>query len=159
MNRLLMVFLALICCLPLHAAQTDYAQHIASLIDPAKLATLGKRGANTRVQKAVCWLAVARNVGEKPAEVVERAVGLAGYKNAAAKLTKDALLRNLDIAEKLGCLDDAGLAAMKRGKAPIVRKGPYLGDELSVDHIIPRAVCPRTRQRNCELGIDAAADG
>ena len=30
-----------------------------------------------------------------------------------AKLTKDALLRNLDIAEKLGCLDDAGLAEMK----------------------------------------------
>src|SRR5947207_14860289 len=39
------------------AAQPDYAQNIASLIDPAKLATLGKSGANTRVQKAVYWLA------------------------------------------------------------------------------------------------------
>jgi hypothetical protein len=31
---------------------------------------------------------------------------------------------------------------MRRGRAPIVQKGPYKGDELSVDHIIPRAVVP-----------------
>ena len=31
---------------------------------------------------------------------------------------------------------------MRRGKAPTVRRGPYAGDQLSVDHIIPRAVCP-----------------
>ncbi len=77
-----------------------------------------------------------------PAGVLDRAVSSAGYKGAAAKLTKDALLRNQDIAGKLGCLDDAGLAAMRRGKAPTVRKGPYKGDELSVDHTIPRAVVP-----------------
>ena len=125
------------------AAQTDYAKNIASLIDPAKLATLGKRGANTRVQKAVYWLAAARKEGEKPAKVLDRAVTLAGYKNSdAAKLTKDALLRNLDIAEKLGCLDEAGLAEMRRGKAATVMKGPYKGDRLSVDHIVPRAVVP-----------------
>src|SRR5205814_6934471 len=65
------------------------------------------------------------------------------YKNSdAAKLTKDALLRNLDIAEKLGCLDDAGLAEMRRGKAATVMRGPYKGDQLSVDHIVPRAVVP-----------------
>jgi hypothetical protein len=94
------------------------------------------------VQKAVYWLATARKEGEKPAKVLSRAVVLAGYKKTAAKLTKDALLRNLDIAEKLGCLDDAGLAAMRRGNAATVRKGPYKGDELSVDHIVPRAVVP-----------------
>ena len=49
--------------LPLLAAQTDYAKRIAPLIDPAKLATLGKRGANQRVQKAVYWLAEARAAG------------------------------------------------------------------------------------------------
>jgi hypothetical protein len=31
---------------------------------------------------------------------------------------------------------------MRRGKAPTVRRGPYAGDKFSVDHIIPRAVCP-----------------
>ena len=99
--------------------------------------------ASTCVQKSVYWLVVARKKGEDPAEVHDRAVTLAGYKNSeAAKLTKDALLRNLDIAEKLGCLDDVGLAAMRRGKAATVRKGLYKGDELSFDHIIPRAVVP-----------------
>ena len=57
MNRLLTVFLALTWCLPLLAARTDYAKRIAPLIDPAKLATLGKQGANQRVQKVVYWLA------------------------------------------------------------------------------------------------------
>ena len=60
----------------------------------------------------------------------------------SAKLTKDALLRNLEIADKLGCLDHAGMAEMRRGKVPTVRRGPYKGDQLSVDHIIPHAVAP-----------------
>jgi hypothetical protein len=33
-------------------------------------------------------------------------------------------------------------AEMKRGKAPTVNKGPYKSQQLSVDHIIPRAVVP-----------------
>jgi hypothetical protein len=74
---------------------------------------------------------------------MDAALGLAGVKNGpAAALTKAALLRNLDIAEKLGCLDAEGMAEMRKGKAPTVRRGPYMGDQLSVDHIIPRAVCP-----------------
>jgi hypothetical protein len=125
------------------AAQTNYASQIANLIDPAKLATLGERGANPRVQKAVYVLATARTEGEKPAKVLDHAVALAGYTNAAmAKLTKEALLRNLDIADKLGCLNVEGLAEMKRGKSPTVMMGPYKDDQLSVDHIIPRAVVP-----------------
>ena len=35
-----------------------------------------------------------------------------------------------------------GRAEMRRGKAATVMKGPYQGDQLSVDHIIPRAVVP-----------------
>ena len=31
---------------------------------------------------------------------------------------------------------------MRRGKSPTVTKGPYKGQELSVDHIVPRAVVP-----------------
>ncbi len=141
-NRLLTVLLSIIWCLPLLAAQADYAKRLAPLIDQAKLATLGGRGANQRVQKSVYWLATARNAGQKPGDVLDRAVAQAGYKHEAAKLTKDALLRNLDIADKLGCLNAAGLAEMRRGKAPTVMKGPYKGDELSVDHIVPRAVVP-----------------
>ena len=59
-------------------AQLNNAARIASLIDPAKLATLGERGANPRVQKTVYWLATARKEGEGPAKVLDRAVVLAG---------------------------------------------------------------------------------
>ena len=113
------------------------------MIASARIATPGERAAKPRVQKAVYWLATAQQAGQKAASVLDRAVTLAGYKNLdAAKLTRDALLRNLDIAKKLGCLNAEGLAEIRRGNAPTVMNGPYKGDQLSVDHIIPRAVVP-----------------
>lgn len=57
-------------------------------------------------------------------------------------MTAEAMVRNLTIAERLGCLDSEGLGEMRRGQAPTVRRGPYRGEKLSVDHIIPRAVVP-----------------
>ena len=117
--------LAIILSLMLLAGTSSWADHssrIASLIDRSKLSTLGQRAANPRVQKAVYWLAMARAEGQQPAEVLDRAVAQAGYKALAAALTRDALLRNLDIANKLGCLDAAGLSEMRHGKAPSVMR-------------------------------------
>jgi hypothetical protein len=119
-----------------------YAQKISSLIEPAKLATLERRGANPRVEKYVAILAEAKKAGVSPEKVAVEAVRLAGMKEEAAKLTVETMTRNLLIAERLGCLNAAGLEAMHKGDAPKVRKGPYKGDELSVDHIIPVAVAP-----------------
>lgn len=125
------------------AADTDsHAKRVAPLIDPAKLATLKERGANPRVQKYVAQLAEARRAGIEASNVASRAATLAGMKGEAAKLTSEAMLRNLTIAERLGCLDKAGLRDMRRGHSPTIRRGPYKGDQLSVDHIIPRAVAP-----------------
>jgi hypothetical protein len=120
----------------------DYAEHIAPLIDPAKLSTLGTRAANPRVQKYVYWLVTAQRDRVKPEKVVDVSLRSVGMAEKAADLTKQAMLRNVDIAAKLGCLDDEGLSEMRKGNAATVRRGPYQGDELSVDHIIPRAVCP-----------------
>src|SRR5262245_43383760 len=49
--------LAALLCLGLLSAATplDHAGRIASLIDRAKLATLGERAANPRIQKTVYW--------------------------------------------------------------------------------------------------------
>ena len=68
----------------------------------------------------------------------------ASYTNTlAAELTRDALLRNWKIADGYGCFDAEGLSEMRQGKAPTIQRGTtYRGDQLSVDHIIPRAVCP-----------------
>ena len=65
-----------------------------------------------------------------------------GCRSSAAKLTCESLLRNHDIAAKFGCLHAADLAEMRRGKSPTVQKGSCKGQELSVDHIVARAVVP-----------------
>ena len=119
-----------------------YAKGISSLIDPVKLATLGPRGADSRVEKYVAILAEGKAKGLAPKKVAAKAAALAGMKGKAAKLTSEAMVRNLTIAERLGCLDSEGLAEMHRGQASTVRRGPYRGEKLSVDHIIPRAVVP-----------------
>ena len=97
------------------ATTASFAQRIAPLIEPAKLAKLGARGANPRVQKYVAQLAEAQQQPVPVNTVVAQAVALAGMKGEAAKLTADAMLRNLTIAERLGCLDKAGLRDMQRG--------------------------------------------
>jgi len=119
-----------------------YADSVASLIDPAKLATLGVRQANPRVEKYVALLADAKAEGVKPGQITTRALALVGMKGAAAKLTHQAMLRNLVIAERLGCLDEAGLAEMRKGLGATIHRGPYAGEKASVDHIIPLKVVP-----------------
>lgn len=61
-----------------------YAGNISPLIDPAKLATLGKRGANPRVRKYVYWLAVVRQNNTDPRQDATRAVRDASYQGEAA---------------------------------------------------------------------------
>jgi hypothetical protein len=52
-------------------------QAIASLTDPAKLATLkGERAANPRLQKCVYWLAYAEEQGQKPQAVLDESAML-----------------------------------------------------------------------------------
>ena len=143
-----MKFLALIltALLPLSAVASkldDHAAKLVPLIDPAKLATLGTRAANPRLQKSVARLEAARLDGCNVLAVAGKAVSLARYTNATlAKLTTESLARNHTIADRLGVLNPAGLADMRRGQAATIQRGPYKGDELSVDHIIPRAVAP-----------------
>jgi hypothetical protein len=120
----------------------SFAINISSLVDPAKLATLDARGANPRVEKYVALLAEAKADGVAPKKVAAKAVALVGMKGKAGKSTAEAMVRNLVIAERLGCLDPDGLREMHRGLAPTVHRGPYRGEKLSVDHIIPRAVVP-----------------
>ena len=50
---------------------------------------------------------------------------------AKAPLVKDELLRNLDIAEKLGCLTDENLWKLRHGRSPTVTLGPYAGEPVN----------------------------
>ena len=124
MRPLVSISLALLLCIGCapSAKVEAYAQRISPLIEPAKLATLSTRGANPRVQKYVHWLAVAKLDNTDAAAVAARATALAGYRGKAAEMTTAAMLRNLDIATKLGCINDAGLDAMRHGRSPTVQR-------------------------------------
>jgi hypothetical protein len=151
MARVLFALLLTVLSAPASSVES-YTAKLAPLIDPAKLATLGERGANPRVQKAVAILADAEANKVQPDAVCAAAVKRVKMKSAAGELTKAALLRNLDIARKLGCLEKTSLADMKRGQSPTIKRGPYKGDELSVDHIIPRSVVPELD--NCIANLE-----
>lgn len=124
--------------------QQDVALNaLVSLSDPVKLATLkGERPANTRVRKIVYWLESARINGSNPETIMAQAMALHAWTGEKGHLTTAAMVRNRLIAERLGCLDQEGMALLRRGRAPTVKFGPYTGDKLSVDHIIPRSVAP-----------------
>ncbi len=52
------------------------------------------------------------------------------------------MLRNLDIAARLGCLTPENLERMRHGTSPIISRGPYTGEVAEIDLIIPVAVEP-----------------
>ena len=149
--------LLLLCFLtpPLLAKDTNPADAVANLTDPAKLATLkGERAANPRLQKCVYWLAYAEERGEKPEAVL----------NESAKLNKTAgkpyagflswgLLENLKIAKDLGLLTPEGMSELRRGKSATITKGQYAGQEAESDHVIPRAVCPELQNQVMNLEL------
>ena len=139
--RLIALFLLLVSTL---AFATDEAGILSPLISPAKIDTLtAERAANPRLRKIAYWLETARRNGQDVAAVIDRAQRGAGYAGTArAEVEKAALLRNLTILERLGCLTDEGMAKLRKGNAPKITRGPYTGDVVEVDHIIPRAVVP-----------------
>lgn len=116
---------------------------IASLSDPAKLATLGVRGANTRVQKITYWLFITQQSGAMPEAAIDEAFTRFGWKNTPqGEETKATMIRNLSRALYLGCCDAKGLEDMRRGQSPTIQRGSFAGDEMSVDHVLPRAKVP-----------------
>jgi hypothetical protein len=81
----------------------DFAKIIAPQVDPAKLATLRARGANPRICRITYWLESARRAGADAAVVANQALAMVGMTGDSAALTREALIRNLTIAERLGC--------------------------------------------------------
>ena len=62
---------------------------------------------------------------------------------------KESLLRNVKIATQLGLLDAQNLDHLRHGRAAIVRSGPYRGEAVEIDHIVPYSLAP-------EVGNDLA---
>ena len=110
---------------------------IASLSDPVKLATLGERGANSRLNKIVYWLQDARKRGLAPSTSIGVAQVLNWTREPHASVVKESLLRNLKIADQLGLLTPENLDRLRKGQAANVTKGPYAKFPVEIDHIVP----------------------
>ena len=122
---------------------------LSNLTDPAKLRTLGERGANDRLNKIVFWLDDARHRGISAETAVHWAQFLNGTREPRASLVRTSLLHNLKIAEGLGLLTPENRERLKRGNAAIITRGPYAGEPVEIDHIVPFSVAP-------ELGNELA---
>ena len=141
------VLLALLLFAASHAVSAgDNARTaLLSLCDPAKIATItAERGANPRVRKIAYWLEVTRISGQDPMAAMNSVMDAIGWGGTLkGQLTAEAMARNRMIAERLGCLDASGMELLRRGSAPTITFGPYTGQKLTVDHIIPRALAPQ----------------
>ena len=124
--------------------RNEFAANLAPLLDPAKLDSLkGKRAATPRLRKICYWLEMARREGRDPGEVIDQAHALlTPHSEKRLRCQKDSLVRNRIILERLGCLDEAGMTKLRKGNAPTITRGPYAGEIVTGDHIIPRSVCP-----------------
>ncbi len=127
---------------------------LAALTDPAKLATLEtRRAANPRLLKCVYWLHDAKVRGRVPEAIIAKAQAATNSTGARAELVKKSLLRNLDIAEKLGCLTPENLERLRRGSSPAITLGPYAGQIAEVDHIVPVSVVPELDKELANLEL------
>ncbi len=122
---------------------------VSSLSDPAKLATLGPRGANPRLNKIVYWLDDARGKWMPPEMAIDAAQLWNGTRQPRAGLVKTELLRNLKIADQLGLLNGDNRARLRHGHGAVIMRGPYAGETAEIDHIIPLSLAP-------ELGNELA---
>ena len=131
-------------CLTGSQVTAEFVNFLAPLIDPAKLDTLkGKQAATPRLRKACYWLQMAHISGFDAGEVIDLAHAQTGpHEPKRAKAQRDSLIRNRMILERLGCIDEAGMIKLRKGNAPTITKGPYAGEIVTGDHIIPRSVCP-----------------
>ncbi len=57
-------------------------------------------------------------------------------------LLTESLLRNIKIARELELDTPENLELMSEGRSPIVGSGPYAGEKIEVDHIVPRSLAP-----------------
>ena len=158
----LLAFLTLLLLLPTLGVRAEEtiddstpARAIASLTDPAKLATLkGEREANPRLQKCVYWLAYSEEQGQKPEVVLDESAKL--NKTAGtpyAGFVSWGLLENLKIAKELGLLTPEGMAELKQGKSATITKGEYAGQKAEADDVIPMSLCPELKNHVTNLEL------
>ncbi len=159
MNRQNVSFLFLASLLSLsplaHGAAWQTA--LVEQTDPAKLATLGTRGANPRVNRVVFYLHQAQTNGTAPAEALDWAFAQNGTTGLVAVLSKETQLLNFEHAVDWGLLTEDNLEKLKRGDATTITKGWYKDNPVDVDHIVPVSLAPEAGNSLANLELQPAS--
>lgn len=100
------------------------------------------REANDLLLRAVALLIEAEGKGADPGEILRVAERLNNTPVNYSDLLTESMLRNMKIAGELKLDTSANLALMAEGKSPIVGAGPYAGEKIEVDHIVPCSLAP-----------------
>ncbi len=129
------------------------AWEIASLTRPASLARLPKRGANPILNRTVYWLASSRDRGFNPTNTLRLGLDWAGVTGPSRPLVEASLLRNLDIATRLGLVTPDNLQRLHDGRAAVITRGPYAGEAAEVDHIVPVSLAPEIGNQLANLEL------
>ncbi len=119
---------------------------VGSLIDPARLATITTRsGVTTRTHKLLAYLYQHEAAGGDIAGVLKKAAGRdSGIFDAKIDIAQ--IQKTYHQAKEWGIFDDAGnIERMQHERAPTITRGPYAGQFVEVDHIIPWSRAPETR--------------
>lgn len=102
-----------------HVATYVLAMTVQS--DPARLATLGKRQANSRLKRILYYLVTARGAGADQAAVIDQAQAANGEAGTPrAPMVKASLLRNLKITDGFGMATPENMAKLRRCNASVV---------------------------------------
>ena len=123
-----------------------------------KAGNAGRARSQPKAQADHVLLAQARAGGADPGELIDQAQGINDSTGTPrAPLVKASLLRNLKICDGLGLLTLENLWRLRHGNAPVVTRGPYVGQNAEVDHIVPRSVSLETDNELANLEMLPAA--
>lgn len=135
-------------------------QTIRHQSDPVKLATLGLREGNPRLNRILAAMNSVEEVGEDLVEFLRKCLSDEVHPDFyySRRMTVDRLRANYDDAKSWGLFDDqANLQSLARGRSAKITKGPYLGQKTHVDHIIPVSLAPELNANLANLRILPAA--
>ncbi len=123
--------------------QREAAILIAPLVEYREVYKTGSsREANDLLLETVALLIVADNKGADPGMLLREVELINNTPVNYSDLLTESILRNIKIARELKLDTPANLQLMSEGKSPIVGAGPYAGERIEVDHIVPRSLAP-----------------
>lgn len=113
-------------------------ERISRLLDPRLANSGGKRSANPRINKLNFELLSAEAEGRRSNYLIEKALRTHGISETPqGRILRHRLSDNLRILKKAGSTTPEDLAALRLGRSPVIRNGPFLGQPFHVDHILP----------------------